>query len=177
MGGFIAERDGKALGIVHWVIHHSTWNAKNICYLQDLFTTKEARGSGVGRRLIATVREWPRRRAASASTGRRMRPTCRRRRSTTRSRTSPASSSIGRRWGEAEREAQTNQRRLVLDPCRPSKGLARREPYRSETGPAPSRNVLSYPRVREADLVSIRTEMLKSSAPEQLPFRMIRDSS
>jgi GNAT superfamily N-acetyltransferase len=57
MGGFLAERDGKALGIVHWVIHRSTWNARNICYLQDLFTTEEARGSGVGRKLIATVRE------------------------------------------------------------------------------------------------------------------------
>ena len=57
MGGFIAERYGKALGIVHWVIHRSTWNARNICYLQDLFTSEEARGSGVGRRLIATVRE------------------------------------------------------------------------------------------------------------------------
>lgn len=60
MGGFIAERDGQALGIVHWVIHRSTWNAKNICYLQDLFTTEAARGSGVGRQLIEAVNQMAR---------------------------------------------------------------------------------------------------------------------
>lgn len=60
MGGFIAERDGQALGIVHWVIHRSTWNAKNICYLQDLFTTEAARGSGVGRKLIEAVNQMAR---------------------------------------------------------------------------------------------------------------------
>ncbi|AOO80911.1 GNAT family N-acetyltransferase [Bosea vaviloviae] len=57
MGGFIAERDGRALSIVHWVMHRTTWSAKDICYLQDLFTVAEARGSGVGRKLIEAVRE------------------------------------------------------------------------------------------------------------------------
>jgi GNAT superfamily N-acetyltransferase len=56
MGGFIAERDGQAIGIVHWVLHRTTWSAKDICYLQDLFTTPDARGSGAGRKLIETVR-------------------------------------------------------------------------------------------------------------------------
>jgi GNAT superfamily N-acetyltransferase len=56
MGGYVAERDGKAIGIVHWVIHRSTWNTKNICYLQDLFTAPEARGTGAGRALIEAVR-------------------------------------------------------------------------------------------------------------------------
>lgn len=55
MGGFVAERDGRLIGIVHWVIHRSTWNTRNICYLQDLFTVPEARGSGAGRRLIEAV--------------------------------------------------------------------------------------------------------------------------
>ncbi len=55
MGGFIAERDGKALGITHWVIHRSTWSARNICYLQDLFTLAETRGAGIGRKLIEAV--------------------------------------------------------------------------------------------------------------------------
>ncbi|KRE18027.1 GNAT family acetyltransferase [Bosea sp. Root381] len=55
MGGFVAERDGKLIGIVHWVIHRSTWNIRNICYLQDLFTVPEARGSGAGRKLIEAV--------------------------------------------------------------------------------------------------------------------------
>jgi GNAT superfamily N-acetyltransferase len=57
MGGFVAERDGQILGIVHWVVHRSTWNVKDICYLQDLFTVEAARGTGAGRALIEAVRE------------------------------------------------------------------------------------------------------------------------
>jgi len=55
MGGFVAERDGKLIGIVHWVTHRSTWNTRDICYQQDLFTVPEARGSGAGRQLIEAV--------------------------------------------------------------------------------------------------------------------------
>lgn len=55
MGGFIAERDGEGLGMTNWVIHRSTWSERNICYLQDLFTVPEARGTGVGRKLIEAV--------------------------------------------------------------------------------------------------------------------------
>ncbi|PTM39032.1 GNAT family N-acetyltransferase [Bosea sp. 124] len=57
MGGFVAERDGRLLGIVHWVIHRSTWNIRDICYLQDLFTTPDARGTGAGRALIEAVKQ------------------------------------------------------------------------------------------------------------------------
>jgi GNAT superfamily N-acetyltransferase len=54
--------EGKTLlGIVHCVVHRTTWSTKDICYLQDLFTVPEARGKGVGRALIehvyATARE------------------------------------------------------------------------------------------------------------------------
>lgn len=57
MGAFVAERDGRLIGIVHWVIHRSTWNIKDICYLQDLFTAPEARGTGAGRALIEAVKQ------------------------------------------------------------------------------------------------------------------------
>jgi GNAT superfamily N-acetyltransferase len=57
MGGFVAERDGRLIGIVHWVVHRSTWNIRDICYLQDLFTAPEARGTGAGRALIAAVKQ------------------------------------------------------------------------------------------------------------------------
>ncbi len=60
MGGFIAERDGQALGMTNWVIHRSTWSERNICYLQDLFTVPEARGTGVGRQLIEAVNQMAR---------------------------------------------------------------------------------------------------------------------
>ncbi len=57
MGSFVAERGGALIGLVHWVIHRTTWNSRNICYLQDLFTTPEARGTGAGRALIEAVRQ------------------------------------------------------------------------------------------------------------------------
>lgn len=57
MGAFVAERDGKLVGIVHWVVHRSTWNIRDICYLQDLFTAPEARGTGAGRALIEAVKQ------------------------------------------------------------------------------------------------------------------------
>lgn len=57
MGGFIAERDGEAVGIVNYVLHRTTWSQKEICYLQDLFTSEAARGHGVGRKLIEAVRQ------------------------------------------------------------------------------------------------------------------------
>lgn len=56
MGGFVAEKDGKLVGLVHWVIHRSTWRERDICYLQDLFTDPALRGGGVGRKLIEAVR-------------------------------------------------------------------------------------------------------------------------
>lgn len=56
MGGFVAEKDGELVGLVHWVIHRSTWREADICYLQDLFTVPETRGGGVGRKLIEAVR-------------------------------------------------------------------------------------------------------------------------
>ncbi len=43
------------LGIVHCVLHRTTWSKKPICYLQDLFTVPEARGKGVGKALIEHV--------------------------------------------------------------------------------------------------------------------------
>ncbi|MDP3407147.1 GNAT family N-acetyltransferase [Bosea sp. (in: a-proteobacteria)] len=57
MGGFVAEREGALIGLVHWVIHRTTWNTKDICYLQDLFTAPEARGTGAGRALIEAGRQ------------------------------------------------------------------------------------------------------------------------
>lgn len=56
MGGFVAEQDGRIVGIVNWVMHRTTWSAKDICYLQDLYTLPELRGGGAGRKLIEAVR-------------------------------------------------------------------------------------------------------------------------
>lgn len=43
------------LGLVHCVIHRSTWSVADYCYLGDLFTASAARGRGVGRALIEAV--------------------------------------------------------------------------------------------------------------------------
>jgi GNAT superfamily N-acetyltransferase len=57
MHAMVAERDGKIVGIVHYIFHRSTWTKGSYCYLQDLFTREDARGGGVGRKLIEAVYE------------------------------------------------------------------------------------------------------------------------
>lgn len=59
-----AMLDGRLVGIAHFFVHPHT-NAADLCYLQDLFTTPEARGQGVGRALIEYVVEWAQQRGCS----------------------------------------------------------------------------------------------------------------
>lgn len=51
----VAEQDGRLIGLAHYLFHRSTTMIGPICYLQDLFTTADARGKGVGGALIAAV--------------------------------------------------------------------------------------------------------------------------
>ncbi len=60
-----AYLDGALIGIVHYLFHRSTWTVGDYCYLQDLFTTPEARGRGAGRALIEAVTERAREAGAS----------------------------------------------------------------------------------------------------------------
>ncbi|MGN6278304.1 MAG: GNAT family N-acetyltransferase [Sphingomonas sp.] len=48
----IAERDGKAVGFALFFHNFSTWTGKKGLYLEDLYVTPEARGSGVGTGLL-----------------------------------------------------------------------------------------------------------------------------
>jgi ribosomal protein S18 acetylase RimI-like enzyme len=51
----VAEAAGSLVGLVQYIFHRSTTMLGPTCYLQDLFTRKEARGKGVGRGLINAV--------------------------------------------------------------------------------------------------------------------------
>jgi len=51
----VAERDGRLVGLTHYLFHRSTVLLAPICYLQDLFTAPDQRGAGVGRALIEAV--------------------------------------------------------------------------------------------------------------------------
>lgn len=53
----VAELQGHLIGIVHYLFHRSTTAVAPVCYLQDLFTSEQMRGSGVGRALIEAVYE------------------------------------------------------------------------------------------------------------------------
>ena len=55
MFALVAERDGELLGLVHYLLHRSTTSLAPSLYLQDLFTSANARGQGVGRALIEAV--------------------------------------------------------------------------------------------------------------------------
>ncbi|UIJ70541.1 GNAT family N-acetyltransferase [Aurantimonas sp. HBX-1] len=53
--GLIAEVDGRAVGLAHYLFHRHGWRIENVCYLQDLYADPDVRGTGVGRALIEAV--------------------------------------------------------------------------------------------------------------------------
>lgn len=53
----VAERQGRLMGLCHYLFHRSTTRIELTCYLQDLFTLQTERGQGIGRSLIDAVYE------------------------------------------------------------------------------------------------------------------------
>lgn len=51
----VAEAHGKLLGLTHYLYHRSTTRIELTCYLQDLFTSADSRGQGIGASLIEAV--------------------------------------------------------------------------------------------------------------------------
>jgi GNAT superfamily N-acetyltransferase len=55
MGAALAWNGATAVGMVHHIRHRSCWTIGDYVYLQDLFVSPDARGLGVGRKLIEYV--------------------------------------------------------------------------------------------------------------------------
>lgn len=55
MHALVAEEDGRVIGLAHYLYHRSTISIGPSCYMQDLFTAREARGRGIARALIEAV--------------------------------------------------------------------------------------------------------------------------
>lgn len=53
--GLVAEKDGQLIGLTHYIFHRHGWKIEDVCYLQDLYTAPDSRGTGVGRKLIEGV--------------------------------------------------------------------------------------------------------------------------
>jgi GNAT superfamily N-acetyltransferase len=60
-----AFSSGRLIGIVQYLFHRSCWTIGDYCYLQDLFVSPEARGTGAGRALIKAVERAARAHGAS----------------------------------------------------------------------------------------------------------------
>lgn len=65
MRGWLAWDGDRAVGLVHIVLHPSSWTLGDYCYLQDLFVAEDCRGLGAGRQLIEWVYEWASKRECS----------------------------------------------------------------------------------------------------------------
>lgn len=55
MHALVAERGGELTGLAHYLFHRSTISITATCYMQDLYTSESARGSGIGKALIEAV--------------------------------------------------------------------------------------------------------------------------
>jgi GNAT superfamily N-acetyltransferase len=52
---FLAELDGRVVGLALWFLTYSTWTGRPSLYLEDLFVDEAARGRGIARALMARL--------------------------------------------------------------------------------------------------------------------------
>lgn len=53
----VAELDGEVVGCALWFLNFSTWDGVHGIYLEDLYVRPSARGSGLGKALLAALAE------------------------------------------------------------------------------------------------------------------------
>jgi len=53
----VAEHDGEVVGIAVWFLNYSTWTGRPGIYLEDLFVSETARGTGAGKGLFKALAE------------------------------------------------------------------------------------------------------------------------
>jgi len=53
----VAEHDGEVVGIAVWFLNYSTWTGRPGIYLEDLFVSEAARGTGAGKALFKALAE------------------------------------------------------------------------------------------------------------------------
>ena len=63
--GLAARRDGRIIGLTHFLFHGTTWATAPVCYLQDLFVEDASRGTGAATALIEAVAARARERACA----------------------------------------------------------------------------------------------------------------
>jgi GNAT superfamily N-acetyltransferase len=61
---FIADKNGKPVGLAIVFLNFSTWRGSPGVYVQDMFVASSARGSGLGRKLMQAVAAWGQERGA-----------------------------------------------------------------------------------------------------------------
>lgn len=52
MQGLAFIEDGHVSGMLHFILHPTTGNLKDVCYMQDLFVSPNNRGKGIAKQLL-----------------------------------------------------------------------------------------------------------------------------
>ncbi len=55
MGCFVATEHGEFLGFINYVIMRNTWHPRDICFIQDVYVSENARGKRLGRSMMEKV--------------------------------------------------------------------------------------------------------------------------